>query len=115
MSEGQPAILFPFSFFLFPFSFLIRQMRFHIFLAYISLSFVLFLAGPLYAQVKVLRIEPGQTDPAIATVHGPNVALYDPKVASNHRLFFFIGGTGSKACRSKGHARLMPIRLSAVA
>ncbi len=55
----------------------------------------------LYAQVKVLRVDPGQTDPAIATVHGPNIAVYDPAAVSRHRLFLFFGGTGAKAAGSQ--------------
>lgn len=51
----------------------------------------------LHAQVKVLRIAPEQTDAAIATVHGPHIVVYDPQVASNHRLFVFLVGTGAKA------------------
>jgi hypothetical protein len=51
----------------------------------------------LHAQVKVLRVAPEQTDADIATVHGPNIAVYDPQVASNHRLFVFLVGTGAKA------------------
>lgn len=49
------------------------------------------------AQVKVLRVTPEETDAAIATVHGPNIAVYDPQVASNHRLFVFLVGTNAKA------------------
>src|SRR5690349_9208933 len=49
------------------------------------------------AQVKVLHVAPEQTDAAIETVHGANLAVYDPQVASNHRLFVFLVGTGAKA------------------
>ncbi|HEY4415049.1 MAG TPA: hypothetical protein VGO57_05090 [Verrucomicrobiae bacterium] len=59
-------------------------------------------SGNLYAQMKVLSVEPGQTDPAIEAVHGPHLALYDPQLVSRHRLFFFIAGTGSKATNSFG-------------
>jgi hypothetical protein len=75
-------------------------MRFHIFVRYVSIAFVLFLAGPVCAQVKVLRVEPSQTDPAIVTVHGPHIALYDPGMPSNQRLLFFICGTGANASNS---------------
>lgn len=51
----------------------------------------------LHAEVKVLRVDPEQTDPAIATVHGPHIALYDPQVAAAHRLLVFFVGTGNKA------------------
>jgi hypothetical protein len=70
-------------------------MRARFFLCYFLMAFVLFLGIPVYAQVKVLRVDPAQTDPAIMTVHGPHIALYDASLPSNHRLFFFIGGTGS--------------------
>lgn len=69
-------------------------------LRYITVALAVFVCTPLYAQVKVLRVEPGQTDPAIATVHGPHIAVYDPQAVSNHRLFFFIGGTGSNPSNS---------------
>lgn len=63
---------------------------------------LLFLGGVnLRAQVKVLRVDPGQTDPAIETVHGPHIALYDPQAPPRHRLFLFIGGTGGKATGSQ--------------
>jgi hypothetical protein len=63
---------------------------------------LLFLGGVnLRAQVKVLRVEPGQTDPAIETVHGPNIAVYDPQAPPRHRLFLFIVGTGGKATGSQ--------------
>lgn len=51
----------------------------------------------LHAQVKVLRVAPDETDAAIATVHGPHIAVYDPLIASNHRLVVFLVGTGAKA------------------
>jgi hypothetical protein len=54
----------------------------------------------LYAAVRVLRVEPGQTDPAIESVHGPHIALYDPQAADCHRLYLFLVGTGGKATGS---------------
>jgi hypothetical protein len=54
----------------------------------------------LLAQLKVLYVDPGQTDAAIETVHGPHLAVYDPSAASRHRLFLFINGAGSKATNS---------------
>lgn len=51
----------------------------------------------LHAEVKLLRVDPQQTDPAIESVHGPNIALYDPQVASSHRLFVFLVGTNGRA------------------
>ncbi|HEX3624429.1 MAG TPA: hypothetical protein VH280_03285 [Verrucomicrobiae bacterium] len=61
----------------------------------LAIALAVFLVVPLYAQVTVLRVDPGQTDPAIATVHGPHIAVYNPQAVSKHRLFFFIPGTGS--------------------
>lgn len=49
------------------------------------------------AEVRVLRVDPQQTDRAIATVHGAHIALYDPQAASRHRLFLFLVGTGRSA------------------
>lgn len=51
----------------------------------------------LHAQVRVLRVSPEQTDAAIATVHGPHLAVYDPQAVSNHRLFVFLVGTHGSA------------------
>lgn len=67
-----------------------------------SIILSLLVAFPACAQLTVLRVEPGQTDPAIATVHGPHLAVYDPKAVPNHRLFFFIAGTGSNPSNSFG-------------
>lgn len=75
-------------------------MRAHVPFHYVALALVIFLGSPTYAQLTVLRVEPGQTDPAIVTVHGPHIAVYDPGAVSNHRLFFFIGGTGSNPSNS---------------
>ncbi|HQT91937.1 MAG TPA: hypothetical protein PL001_07905, partial [Candidatus Kryptobacter bacterium] len=78
-------------------------MRTHILFRNISIALmVLFLgSASLYARVKVLDIEPGLTDPAIESVHGPNRALYDPQVPSRHRLYLFITGTGGSAAGSQ--------------
>ncbi len=54
-------------------------------------------SAPLFAQLKVLRVDPHETDPAIETVHGPHLALYDPQAPSVHRLFIFFPGTYAKA------------------
>ena len=51
----------------------------------------------LRAQVKLLEIDPQQTDAAIEAVHGPHIALYDPQAPSVHRLMVFLVGTGAKA------------------
>lgn len=66
----------------------------------VVLALLFFGSNQLYAQIKVLRVEPGQTDPAIETVHSPHLAVYDPNVPSRHRLFFFIAGTGAQATNS---------------
>ncbi len=61
-----------------------------------------FLGGAsLTAQVRILHIAPPATDPAIETVHGPNIALYDPTVPSRHLLYLFITGTGGHATGSQ--------------
>lgn len=57
---------------------------------------VAFAWSHLAAQVTILRVDPQQTDPAIAQVEGPHLALYDPHSASNHLLFVFLPGTKSK-------------------
>lgn len=59
---------------------------------------LLFLAAvQVRAEVKVLRVDPHETDPAIVMVHGPHIAVYDPQVASHHRLFLFLVGTNENA------------------
>lgn len=52
---------------------------------------------PLLAQLKVLRVDPHATNPAIVAIHGPHLVLYDPQVPPVHRLFVFLSGTGGKA------------------
>jgi hypothetical protein len=54
----------------------------------------------LHAEVKVVRVDPHQTDAAIETVHGPHLAAYDPQSVSRHQLFLFVVGTRSKAASS---------------
>jgi hypothetical protein len=54
----------------------------------------------LHAEVKILRVKPDQTDPAITTVHGPSIALYDPHAPPRRQLCFFLVGTGDKATAS---------------
>lgn len=68
----------------------------------LSIGFLILLSGSisLYAQVKILRVDPHQTDAAIETVHGPHIAVYDPQSVSQHKLFLFLAGTGSKAASS---------------
>jgi hypothetical protein len=51
----------------------------------------------LHAAAKILRIDPQQTDSAIAEVHGPHLALYDPQVTSADRLLVFFVGTRARA------------------
>lgn len=52
------------------------------------------------AQVKMLHIDPQQTDSSIEEVQGPHLALYDPQITSSHRLFIFLVGTNGKAVGS---------------
>ena len=68
---------------------------------FIALMVLVWGSASLYAQVKVLRVEAGQTDPAIESVHGPHIALYDPQAADGHRLYLFLVGTGGKAIGSQ--------------
>src|SRR5690348_10752231 len=70
------------------------------FTAAFALVFFIFGASGLRAEIKVLYVQPSGTDPAIEAVHGPNLAVYDTEATPQHRLFFFIGGTGSKATNS---------------
>lgn len=64
-------------------------------------ALILFLGTvALHAQTKVLRIPPPATDPAIATVHGTHIAVYDPHAPHRHRLLLFLVGTGAKATSS---------------
>jgi len=46
--------------------------------------------------VKLQTVVPSQTDPAIETVTGPNIAVYDndSSVVPQHRLILFFTGTG---------------------
>jgi hypothetical protein len=70
--------------------------------AVISAAFlVLFQANiNLHAEVKVLSVDPPQTNSAIEAVHGPHIAVYDPQAAPRHRLFLFLVGTRNKATSS---------------
>jgi hypothetical protein len=63
----------------------------------VGLFLLLLGCGDLRAADKVLRIHPQLTNPAIEAVHGPHVAVYDPQVASVHRLLVFLPGTNAKA------------------
>ncbi len=54
-----------------------------------------------FARVKLLKVEPSRTDPAITNVHGPNIAIYDPQAPDRHRLLLFIVGTGATALGSR--------------
>ena len=68
-------------------------------LAGIAAAFLILMLNSvaLHAEMKLLRVEPQLTDPAIEAVHGPHLAGYDPQAASAHRLFVFFVGTGGKA------------------
>ena len=83
-------------------------MRIHTLLHCLAALAVLALAPTLlHAQSKILYVAPGQTDPAIAAIHGPNLALYDTQAASRHRLFLFFVGTGGNATNSLAMARII--------
>jgi hypothetical protein len=66
----------------------------------LATALVLLFALQVHAEIRVLRVDPHQTDPAIATVHGPHIAVYDPQAASRHKLLLFLPGTGAKAAGS---------------
>ena len=68
---------------------------------FIALMVLISGSASLYAQAKVLRVEAGQTDPAIESVHGPHIALHDPQAADCHRLYLFLVGTGGEATGSQ--------------
>lgn len=79
-----------------------KRMVNRILLRCLSIAGVVWLGANLtFAGVKTLRVEPSETDPAIATVHGPNIAMYDPEATSRHELLLFIVGTGAKATDSR--------------
>ncbi len=67
---------------------------------FVLLAAIIFFAAGTRAQVKILQVEPALTDPAIESVHGPHIALYDPNVPSRHLLYLFITGTGGSAVGS---------------
>lgn len=71
-------------------------------IAAISIALSMFCLENLevHAAVKVLYVAPHGTDPAIETVHGPHIALYDPQAAPLHRLVLFLVGTRGKAADS---------------
>lgn len=66
----------------------------------VALIILLLGLGNLHAGLKVLRVNPRQTDSAIEMVHSPHIALYDPQATPRHRLFLFLVGTGGKATNS---------------
>ena len=47
--------------------------------------------------VRLLSVLPGWTDPSIETVHGPNIAVYDPQADTLGKLVLFLVGTGGSA------------------
>ncbi len=47
--------------------------------------------------VRLISVIPGWTDPAIETVHGPSIAVYDPKIDTLNKLVLFLVGTGGSA------------------
>lgn len=54
----------------------------------------------LRGEIKVLRIDPQQTEPSISMVRSPHIALYDPQVAQRHQLFLFLVGTRASTASS---------------
>jgi hypothetical protein len=58
---------------------------------------LLLVSANLRAAIKVLHVDPQQTDAAVESVRGPHVAVYDPQALSVHRLFVFLPGTGARA------------------
>jgi len=64
----------------------------------VAAVFLLLIVGgeTLHAAVKVLRVDPRQTDAAIEEVRGPHLAVYDPQVPSAHRLLVFLPGTRAR-------------------
>lgn len=63
----------------------------------IALPGLLLMSSRLSAAVKVLRVDPQQTGPGIAMVHGPHIAVYDPQATPRHQLYLFLAGTGRSA------------------
>lgn len=76
--------------------FIKRKLRSRIFGSLLASLIITLACVHLPAQVKVLRIDPQQTDSAIEKVESPDLALYDPQATSNHRLFVFLPGTKAK-------------------
>jgi len=74
-----------------------RLLRFFAARAVAALLILLPGIAGLHAAVKVLRVDPHATDPAIESVHGPHIAAYDPQAVSRHRLFLFLPGTRASA------------------
>ena len=72
-----------------------------LYIAAMALIVLFSASGVVDARVRMFKVEPSQTDPAITTVHGPDIALYDPQAVDRHRLFLFIVGTGAKATGSR--------------
>lgn len=75
-------------------------LRFRVVGTSIALLILLLGNGHLHAQVRVLRVDPHATDPAISMVHGPHIAVYEPQATPRHRLLLFIVGTRAKASSS---------------
>jgi hypothetical protein len=53
----------------------------------------MFVGADLRAQIKVLRVDPQQTDAAIVKVQDAHIALEDGSAAPAHRLLVFLAGT----------------------
>lgn len=67
----------------------------------VAVAMLLFGGATSFGQVKVLKVMPGWTDPAIETVHGPSIAVYDLQARTRNRLVLFFVGTGGKATGSE--------------
>lgn len=77
-----------------------RHLKLHL-IRFPVVCLMLFVAGQLLrGEVKVLRIDPQQTDPSISMVRSPHIALYDPQVAQRHQLFLFLVGTKASTASS---------------
>jgi hypothetical protein len=65
----------------------------------IVFAFIFLFSGSvhLFAQVRVIPVDPAETDAAIPAIHGPHLAVYDPQVRSRHELILMIPGTGGSA------------------
>lgn len=71
-------------------------MKFHLFLVAFA-SLLIASCSTSVSQVKLIQVNPHLVASDIQQVHGPNIALYDSSVPSQHKLIFMIEGTGASA------------------